>query len=759
MRWIAFSAVLAAGCTMLNPDWDEESAVDTEGATDTLGTDTSLSTTGTTSTTTDASTTASTATTGDPPPPASEPEICSGYEHSCLLQKNGDLYCWGSNRFGQIGDGTTYTAHAPVRVTLEGPAVDIACGSQTTCAVLEDGSAWCWGLNDDGILGYTGERENHKPSRVPGAPALSSVTLGNYHACATASDDGRIVCWGDNYRGQSGTDVPGAQFFGELTGVLAVEAGDMHNCLLAEDRTVQCWGEQSYSKTGAPVDDTIDFVATPIDVGLTDVVAIDGGENHSCALKDDGTLWCWGYNGYGQLGPGVEDNETAVPVQFAGLTGVVAFSAGANHTCASLDDGVTHCHGTSSWGVLGHTAPLVFANVTKLAAGQNHTCAIDDMDQVWCFGGDYAGQLGLGARWSTPNPVELELANVTQVDTHYDFSCAVTTANDLRCWGENSNYQLGDGTTNDRATPVNAAPTLDGTVTSVSVGENHSCVIDDSNQTWCWGHGDYGQLGDGLGEDSSAPVTALSGAVQLASGNLHTCAIDVDQNVWCWGLGTSGQLGDDLGTNSNVPIQVAGLSGVSDIQAGSHHTCALVSGQIWCWGDNGSGQLGDGTRSDAWVPIRPNDGNLTFVSMSLGEDTTCAVTDQAELWCWGNNYEYQMGNEDLVAPHNPEKAVTLAAPSNIVSVGYDHACVIQGGILSCSGSNVFGQLGDGTYARRGSFTAVKNNIVDVTAGATHTCALDNAGALFCFGNSYSGYVGAGTIARDTDVPTVVTFPE
>jgi alpha-tubulin suppressor-like RCC1 family protein len=343
-----------------------------------------------------------------------------------------------------------------------------------------------------------------------------------------------------------------------------VVAGQDHSLLLREDGTVWAWGINTYGQLG---DGTTTSRTTPVRVvGLDNVAYLAAGMWHSLALKIDGTVWAWGYNGQRQLGDGTFTNRS-LPVQVLGLTGVVAIAAGDTHSLALMGDGSLRAWGSNSRGELGDgtfayrsTSVQVsgLTGVVAIAAGANHSLAVKQDGTVWA-------------------------------------------------WGMNDTAQLGDGTYTDRSTPVQVSG-LTGVVT-VAGGASHSLALKRDGTVWGWGRGGVGQLGDGTfaWADRLTPVQAsgLSGVTAISSGGHHGLAVRSDGSLWTWGANGYGRLGDGTTTNRASPVQVLGLSGVVSISGGWQHSLALTQdGSSWAWGGNSNGQLGDGTYTTHYSPVR-----------------------------------------------------------------------------------------------------------------------------------------------------------
>ena len=271
--------------------------------------------------------------------------------------------------------------------------------------------------------------------------------------------------------------------------------------------------------------------------GLTGATAIAGGEYHTIAIKNDGTVWAWGYNMYGQLGDGTTTYRTT-PVQVSGLTGA-----------------------------------------TAIAGGENHTIAIKNDGAVWAWGRNEYGQLGDSTGTNRATPVQVSgLAGVVAVAGGWSHSLALKTDGTVWAWGRNSFLGVGDGIATNRGTPVQVSG-LAGVV-AIAGGGSHSLALKTDGTVWAWGWNDFGQLGDGTGTYRVTPVqvSGLAGVVAVAGGWGHSLALKTDGTVWAWGYNVYGQLGDGTTTYYRAtPVQVSNLTGVAAIKEGGYHSLAIMS--------------------------------------------------------------------------------------------------------------------------------------------------------------------------------------
>jgi len=511
------------------------------------------------------------------------------------------------------------------------------------------------------------ETRSASPTNSPSAEpdnGIIAVAAGNSHTCAVTAS-GRVKCWGDNENGQLGNgtmvnsavpvDVTG------LTDAKAITAGWRHTCALTAGGGVKCWG---YNRNGELGNGSTEDSSRPSDVKdlSAGVVAIDAGDNHTCAVTASGGVKCWGYNDYGQLGDGTKSSRS-VPVESAGFSGGVAGAvAGWGHTCVRTTGGGAKCWGNNEFGQLGdgetvdgRLTPVDVIGLTygvlKISADGGQSCALTTGGGVSCWGNNKYGQLGDGSGQQRDIPVQVIglTSGVSDVAVGWNHACAVISGGGLECWGWNYYGQLGDGTKITQSRPAHVNRLTDG-VRDIAVGGSFTCVATDLGAVKCWGENKYGQLGDGTQSDSGIPLTvvglgsvpmgtntitptpAVTGALAVSVSMRFSCALISGGGVKCWGDNSDWELGNGSNTNSTVPVSVNGLSGPGTaIATGFDHACILLAkGKMQCWGRNGSGQYGEGYSNN--IEDRPviKKINEPIQSIVLGFDYTWA-TEQMRI--------------------------------------------------------------------------------------------------------------------------------
>jgi alpha-tubulin suppressor-like RCC1 family protein len=354
--------------------------------------------------------------------------MAGGGFHTCALDTTGGIRCWGDNRGGQVGDGTCEWYQLDPSQPLENlgsRVLALAVGSSHTCALQQDGSIACWGRNSNGQLGMGhGGPESpdvHVPEPVEGldGPA-TALALGYEHSCALL-DGGEVACWGQNYFGQLGLgmeryDQPFRDRPEKVPGLAEtsrrIAAGGYHTCVLSATGKVYCWGDNRHGQLG---DGTDVERPSPVAVkGLPGAVReVVAGGFHTCAVTEAGQVYCWGQNRWGQVGDGSQVDRTEA-VHVAGLRGAAAALAlGQEHTCARMADGSVECWGSNAIGQLGigggESSPTprrvdLAMPVAGLAAGGHHTCGWAERGSWSCWGQNYYGQLGDGTRRDRERP-------------------------------------------------------------------------------------------------------------------------------------------------------------------------------------------------------------------------------------------------------------------------------------------------------------------------------------------------------------------
>ena len=350
--------------------------------------------------------------------------IAMGEYHTCATI-DGLVKCWGFNGNGELGDNSTTNSNLPVAVYgIESGATKVSVGYRQSCAIVR-GALKCWGRNDYGQLGLGDRTKRTVPIQVPGFErGVTDISNSHLHACAI-KDDG-AYCWGRGVNGELGNGEKSnsnnpVSVSGLNRGVRQVVTGQHFSCALTFGGSVKCWGYNNYGQLG---NNTRTTASAPVQVvGLEGGVAHLAANNaHVCAAKESGEAVCWGYNGYGQLGDNTK-TSSSVPVPVYGFDSRVSQMALTNTGACAIRDNRVYCWGLNSYGALGNgstTSSLVpievyntRGEVTSLSADRQQVCAVVD-GQARCWGHNDYGMLGDGTRSRATLPVAVDIFSLYQ---------------------------------------------------------------------------------------------------------------------------------------------------------------------------------------------------------------------------------------------------------------------------------------------------------------------------------------------------------
>ncbi|MFC0038330.1 S8 family serine peptidase [Actinomadura rayongensis] len=349
------------------------------------------------------------------------------------------------------------------------------------------------------------------------------------------------------------------------------------------------------------------------------------GNSHGVSVRNDGSVWAWGLNSSGQLGNGTTVNSTS-GVQVSGLSGVVrapgAVAAGQNHSLAVRGDGTVWAWGANGSGQLGNgttansSVPVQvsgLSGVKAVAAGLSFSLALKSDGTVWAWGANASGQLGNGTTTGSSTPVQVSgISDAAVIGAGSSHGLAVRADGTVKAWGANSNGQLGNGANTNSSAPVTVSG-LSGVSTwagALAGGFAHSVALLADGTVRAWGLNNYGQLGNGSTASSNIPVavSGLSGVATVGAGGWHSVASGTSGVSTAWGMNTSGQLGDGSTTSSSTPVVVSDWGPLAGVAAGGSSTTGTTpAGIVFAWGLNSSGQLGDGTTTNRSTPVFVND--------------------------------------------------------------------------------------------------------------------------------------------------------
>ena len=364
------------------------------------------------------------------------------------------------------------------------------------------------------------------------------------------------------------------------------------------------------------------------------------GTDFTLALKADGTVWTWGYNGYGQLGLGDNSNRYR-PTQI-NIENVVDIAAGNNHALLVTADGKVYSFGSNSYGQLGRTGNTYtpqeipnLENIEKVSAGNYHSMAIDKEGNVYTWGYNQNGQLGDGTRISNSIPTKIKLTNITKIATKNNTSAAIDGDGNLYTWGYN--YYGQQGITTDNVYTPRKVSILE-KIIDVAVENNTIIVLDQNGEVLASGYNTYGNLGN----------------------NTTQTRKSFDKVIEKYETITTGEGEEE--TTTTTPVY---LSGIKSIEAGNEYAVAIKEdGTAISWGYNGYSQSSNGTTTNNLLPVdlkygKDKENIDKIINVSAGEGTIVVVREDGKVWTIGKNYSGQLGNSSAV---NSNEFVCISKP-------------------------------------------------------------------------------------------------
>jgi alpha-tubulin suppressor-like RCC1 family protein len=684
--------------------------------------------------------------------------IAAGEKFGAALSRDGTVWTWGCNDYGQLGNGTTLDSYIPIHVAGPALVTQIAAGNNHIIALQPNlFTEWVWGRNNHGQLGIGNTTQQNSPY------ALRAVYLPGGHPIlvqptqiAAAGDHSMVMggavsfsysvaafSWGDNTYGEIGN--------GTTTDVLTpykiptlvpseIATGSNHTLLLSGSN-LYAWGDDEDGELGdggSTARSTPELIALPAYPS-----AIFAGNHTGYFIDAYNDLLSWGLNTTGQLGQNTTTNVSTPQYSDADAIAVSSFAGhlialSLQPTTNGGNDGsvILGC-GDNSQGQLdaqvgSSTSYPVESDFQDnystafmaLSGGQRHSLALDYSGALWAWGDNSLGQLGDGTTISQFSPEEnfggMSFSRLSAGSGH---SAAIDQTGTFFTWGLNTSGQLANGTTTSSTTP--APISLTG-MKDVSAGANHTLSLRDDGTVWAAGDNTYGELGDGTTMQRPTPVqvSGLSGIKAIAAGTGFSLALRDDGTVWAWGLGSSNQLGNNTMTSSSSPVQIPALSAVISVAAGGAHGLAiLANGRVATWGSNDSGQLGIGTFSSTGAVSQIADAYGTPIvgaSVAAGDDFSAVLRPDGTVVESGDDQANQLGDNAYINESTPQANWGISG-LGLIAAGSAHVLSQHGdgSGLENWGDNAFGELGNGQ-----TFVAPPQPPTSVVASLNGTAEID-----------------------------------
>ena len=635
-----------------------------------------------------------------------------GPELTCEVRVDGSLWCWG--------DDYPNVFREPTRLGVDVDWKSVAVGWAGACALKTDGSLWCWSDLPVGADTFAPERKGETSQWL-------SVVVGDAGWYALR-DDGTL--W---------------------RGVIFLPDPEVPIGTLTDWRVVNTAGFSSFSGAfvyGIRSDGSLwrwldGEEPAPSHEGTWLSLSVGGA--HACGIQLDGTLWCWGDDYHGQLGQGDYGGQSSeTPLQVEGNADWTWISAGAGHTCGVRADSTLWCWGSAYTGELGkpgasnddpHGSPMQIGgnqSWTRVVASSGRppyeetatprTCAYDDAMALWCWGSNRFTGLGLGHVYRTS---EEDLVGVgddagwTAIDAGAASTCGIRGAGELWCWGWFEGQE-----------PLEPEPRKVGGAanwTKIMVGDNNFCGFRGPTSLYCWGLI--------YGNQPTPGLVSNDAWIAADPGFDSACAVRADTTLWCWGFHFFGDLGIG-GEASNVPVQVGADTGWKTVSTIGSSSCALRdNGTLWCWGGAGNGVPAQVGADTDWKAIDIGE---------LGGDTACGLKTDGALWCWGG----------FVSSPVPVP-VGVDTDWETVEVGDYVVCGKKtDGTRWCFGSDYLGQVGNGPLGSTDDPTAIgpAGEWSSLSQGHHHGCGVKADGTAWCWGDGSQSQLGQPT---RYDVPTLI----
>lgn len=826
--------------------------------------------------------------------------VAAGDGFSAALAASGQVYTWGSKLAGRLGDGTltgTRLFAAPVYHGSSGTSpltgvTRISSASGSTLALKPaTGNVWAWGNNASGQLGQGNTTNLSRAQRVrlnatTFLPDALDIASGPEHSAIVRwktgdpALQGRVFCFGQQRYGRLGNNLSDAATVTypvevlksggvPLDGIVAVAAGAAHTLALDINQNVWAWGLNLYGALGDNSTKSRIFavkVRNSADTGdLSNIVRIAAGGTglfgHSIAVSSNGEVYAWGYNANGQLGNGVTSTAATMrPVAVSGglnllpkppdvtlaLNVTQSFSPGAatlTATPTDADNNISKVEFFSQGVLVGQaTTPPWQLSVNNLPAGNNHIYAkVSDASGLYGYSlsqqfnviqssaptvtlsvnasaGTFPGAVTLAAIPADPDnnvtrvdfynngilvgqatsaPWQISLGNLN-VGNYQATAVVIDSTNlqgnsapvlynidrgppDFDKDGLPNDWEIangldpfdgtgangasgdpdGDGFTNlmefyQGSNPGLLADTPKGIIAS---GADHSLALTAEGRVWTWGSGSSGQLGDGTNLNRQAPVPLLTVAgmakiVHIGAGYSFSMALDANGSLWAWGSNSQREISRDTMSSTRTPIRINLPAPVVRFACGDYHSLALDrNGKLWAWGGNSDGQLGVGHNSlvEGFIEVTkpPGMGNVSFLA-ACGK-SSYAIDTAGKAWAWGANWNGQLGDSSNTSRYSPVAISTSTGLSSVKSIvpGESHALALAAdGSIWVWGYNGNGGLGTGNSISSNKPVKLTGLLLAnaLAAGRYNSLAVSPAGQVWTWGRNFDGQLGINSTA-------------
>lgn len=713
--------------------------------------------------------------------------------HHCALTAAGAAWCWGDNRVGQLGDGTTTQRTVPTAVTGGLAFKQIVTENLTTCGLTTAGSIYCWGWMQPYGLTYPALAERSQLTPVPlnsNGLSFAEIALWDTGLCGRTAA-GSVYCLGDNSAGAvgDGTFTDRSTFTAVTGGVTFthIAGGTSNICGVASTGALLCWGSGQVGNNGDGTTQSRN-VPTPIALAEDRFRDVIIGNLSPCGLRIDGRIFCWGGNSFAMAGTGdVSGASLLTPQEITGAVFTELTATSFRGKCARVVSGSMYCWGSNSNGQVGDSSTVSLRGTpvavvgwpSSLTAGTPTTIT---PTSAWVSGRTAA----IGAATSVPPQVVVKdksgkaVVGVTVTFTVTSgtgtLGGAVATTDSTGTASAQS-FVLGNSGFASISAKTDGLPPTVLVVTTAASAPASSAISFGDQQAQVAGSVTQGYLGVIVKDVGGNPVSNTTvqftfaagsgGGVALSPTGTPTSAVSTTTDATGIARAVFTPASGTVGTQSitaNVvgtsipPVTFSVLTVAAQNNQGDARCQLTTSGAAYCWGDNRRGQIGDGTTVSRTMPTAVV-GGITFASLARGSaDHMCGLTAAGAAYCWGSNSFGELGDGTTTDRSTP---VAVAGGNSFTSlaVSLRSTCGVTaaGGVL-CWGSMDQSVLGDGSYGTINKAPAAVNTggvaFASVSMGTNVTCGITTSGTIYCWGS----FTGDGTTGGSFPASAFSTRP-